>query len=66
VSLFSGRCEGGPINGKMLHHGEPTYIAAVVANKIVTRSQDAKRASQEKDVQWSTYEHKNGRWICKS
>jgi hypothetical protein len=66
MSLFSGYCEGGPLHGKVLHHGEPTYIAAVINNKIVTRSQDAKKASKEEGVTWSTYRHKNDRWICKS
>ena len=66
MSLFSGTCEGGPLHGKVLHHGAPVYESATVNGKLVTRSQDAKKASKEADLKWSTYHHKNGRWICKT
>jgi uncharacterized GH25 family protein len=65
MSLFSGYCEGGPLHGKVLHHGAPVYEATVINNKIVTRSQDARKVSKEPDVKFFTYRHKNGRWICK-
>lgn len=66
ATLFSGICEGGPIHGKMLHHGTPTYEAAMVGPKIVTRSQEAKKVWKEPDLKWFTYRHEDGRWICKS
>jgi hypothetical protein len=66
MSLFSGKCEGGPLHGKTLHHGSPFYQMATINNKIVTRSQDARKVSTETDEKWFEYRHKNGRWICKS
>jgi len=66
MSLFSGTCEGGPLHGRVLHHGEPVYESAMIDGKMVTRSQDAKKVSKEANVKWATYRHKNGMWICKS
>lgn len=66
MTLYSGYGEGGPLHGKVLHHGAPFYQAAMIGTKIVTRSQEAKKVSKETDVKWFEYRHKNGRWICKT
>jgi hypothetical protein len=66
VTLFSGICEGGPLNGKPLHHGEPVWHSATLNGKSVTRPQQAKKIGDEKEIKWFTYHHKGDRWICKS
>jgi hypothetical protein len=61
VTLFSGKCEGGPFHGKSLYHGEPRIPVAMRGNKVVTYFG---RPTSETKIGW--YECESGVWIWKA
>lgn len=63
VSLYSGRCRGGPYNTKQLHHGEDKYRVAVDAAdpKRVYPGQVAP-SQFAPDIRFGVYFHRDGEW----
>jgi hypothetical protein len=62
VTLYAGICEGGPLHGKPLYHGLPTFeVARLKAGlKSVTWF-----GHETDEVRLDPYVHEDGRWIWK-
>jgi hypothetical protein len=65
MTLFSGKCEGGPFHGKSLYHGAPWMDIAMRGSKVVTYFGDPKTTPGE-EIKYGTYQHKDGAWIWKA
>lgn len=63
MTIFSGKCDGGPYHGKPLHHGAPAFQVALWGDKPVTYR--APQAEANKAVRSGEYHHANGRWVWK-
>ncbi len=60
MTLFAGKCEGGPFHGKSLYHGEPRIPIAMRGNKVVTYFSEP-----TDEIKVGSYECENDRWIWK-
>ncbi len=60
VTLYSGRCEGGPYDTKPIYHGEPVIKVAIDANsnKVVTYFGLPNLA-----IKIGEYRYSEGKWV---
>lgn len=62
-TLYSGRCRGGPLNTKMLHHGEPKHMVAVDAqNPLRIYVGQVAPSKFAPDIRFGLYFHRDGEW----
>lgn len=58
MTLYSGKCEGGPFDGLPMHHGEPDHkigVSGMRAQLWVGPETDA--------IRYGWYRHREGRWL---
>jgi len=60
MTLFHGKCIGGPFHGKSLYHGEPRMEIAICGGKVVTYF-----GVTNEEIQMGSYECENDAWIWK-
>jgi hypothetical protein len=60
VTLYAGRCEGGPHHGRPLYHGLPVF-------RLVRHKASGKYISWAgpvtAEIEIEHYRHKDGRWV---
>jgi hypothetical protein len=64
VTLYSGKCEGGPLRGLPLHHGETIYYVArsTLNRRLLVRN----LATPFDDYEIGHYEFQDGAWHWRS
>ena len=65
MTLFAGKCEGGPFHGKSLYHGAPWMDIAMRGPKVVTYFGEPTGEAADA-IKYGTYEHKDDKWIWKA
>jgi len=58
MTLFHGKCVGGPFNGKSLYHGEPTIPVSMRGDKVLTYF-----GEPTNEIKVGSYECVNDEWI---
>ena len=61
MTLFSGKCEGGPFHGKSLYHGEDHIDVAMQNDKVVTHFRFIDGAP-DPAYKFGAYLHVDGEW----
>lgn len=63
---YSGKCEGGPYDGRMLYHADPAYHVAMVGTKVMLfvrpKPTDPVPEMMPMELRFGTYHHKDGVW----
>lgn len=63
MALFSGKCRGGPYDGRPLHHGVPTYQIAINNGKPLTHRFTEEMKTRGDVMKIGTYTHQKNEWI---
>lgn len=64
MALFSGKCKGGPYDGRPLHHGVPTLQIVLNNGKPLTyRASEALIATAGTALTHGTYTHQKDGWV---
>jgi hypothetical protein len=58
VTVFAGKCEGGPFHGKSLYHGQSWMLIAMRGPKVVTYFGES-----TDEIKYGEYKHQNDKWI---
>ena len=58
MTLYSGPCEGGPFDGKPMHHGLTHIEIAMRGNKVITYV-----GAPTPEIELGVYRYEGGKWI---
>jgi hypothetical protein len=62
-AMNSGTCNGGPLDGKLLHHPEPVYQVATEPHWSTRRPVPGMVASADPAIKFGTYRFGHGFWV---